>query len=90
MGDLIFASGKKGHRFILPHSKVMIHESLIPHGVGGSASSIKSTADSILQTRELLNGILAKHSGKTLEERKATKTQILAFYDCGEKEVIIC
>ena len=73
MGAVIFASGKKGHRFILPHSKVMIHEPLIPHGVGGSASSIKSTAESIMQTRELLNGILAKHSGKTIEEiNKAT------------------
>ena len=73
MGALIFAGGKKGHIFMLPHSKVMIHEPLIPNGVGGSASSIKSTADSILQTRELLNGILAKHTGKTLEEiNKAT------------------
>lgn len=73
MGALIFAGGKKEHRFILPHSKVMIHEPLIPNGVGGSASSIKSTADSILQTRELLNGILAKHTGKTIEEiNKAT------------------
>lgn len=73
MGALIFAGGKEGHRFMLPHSKVMIHEPLIPNGVGGSASSIKSTADSILQTRELLNGILAKHTGKTLEEiNKAT------------------
>lgn len=73
MGALIFAGGQKGRRFILPHSKVMIHEPLIPNGVGGSASSIKSTADSILQTRELLNGILAKHSGKTLDEiNKAT------------------
>lgn len=73
MGALIFAGGKKGHRFMLPHSKVMIHEPLIPNGVGGSASSIKSTADSILQARELLNGILAKHTGKTLEEiNKAT------------------
>lgn len=73
MGALIFAGGKKGHRFMLPHSKVMIHEPLIPNGVGGSASSIKSTADSILQTREILNGILAKHTGKTLEEiNKAT------------------
>ena len=73
MGALIFAGGKKGHRFMLPHSKVMIHEPLIPNGVGGSASSIKSTADSILQTRELLNGILAKHTGKSLEEiNKAT------------------
>lgn len=73
MGALIFAGGKKGHRFIMPHSQVMIHEPLILNGVGGSASSIKSTADSILQTRELLNGILAKHTGKTLEEiNKAT------------------
>lgn len=73
MGALILAGGKKGHRFIMPHSQVMIHEPLIPNGVGGSASSIKSTADSILQTRELLNGILAKHTGKTLEEiNKAT------------------
>lgn len=73
MGALIFAGGRKGHRYILPHSQVMIHEPLIPNGVGGSASSIKSTADSILQTREMLNGILAKHSGKTLEEiNKAT------------------
>ena len=73
MGALIFAGGQKGRRFILPHSKVMIHEPLIPNGVGGSASSIKSTADSILQTRELLNGILAKHSGRTIDEiNKAT------------------
>ena len=73
MGALIFAGGRKGHRYILPHSKVMIHEPLIPNGVGGSASSIKSTADSILQTRELLNGILAKHTGKSLVEiNKAT------------------
>lgn len=73
MGALIFAGGQKGRRFILPHSKVMIHEPLILNGVGGSASSVKNTADSILQTRELLNGILADHSGKTLEEiNKAT------------------
>ncbi len=73
MGALIFAGGQKGRRFILPHSKVMIHEPLIPNGVGGSASSIKSTADSILRTRELLNGILAKHTCKTIKAiNKAT------------------
>lgn len=73
MGALIFAGGQKGRRFILPHSKVMIHEPLILGGVGGSASSIMSTADSILKTRELLNGILALHSGRSLDEiNKAT------------------
>lgn len=92
MGALIFAGGQKGRRFILPHSKVMIHEPLIPNGVGGSASSIKSTADSILQTRELLNGILAEHSGKTLDEiNKATDhdnfmtaEEAIAFGLCDE------
>ena len=68
MGALILAGGQKGRRFILPHSRVMIHEPLIPGGVGGSASSIKSTAESILETKELLNGILAKHTGKSIEE----------------------
>lgn len=92
MGALIFAGGQKGRRFILPHSKVMIHEPLIPNGVGGSASSIKSTADSILQMRELLNGILAEHSGKTLDEiNKATDhdnfmtaEEAIAFGLCDE------
>ena len=68
MGALILAGGQKGRRYILPHSQVMIHEPLIPGGVGGSASSIKSTADSILKTRELLNGIMAKHTGKSIKQ----------------------
>ena len=68
MGAVILAGGQKGRRFLLPHSKVMIHEPLIAGGVGGSASSVKSTAESILKTKELLNGLLAKHTGKSMEE----------------------
>lgn len=68
MAALILAGGQRGKRYILPHSKVMIHEPLIPNGVGGSASSIKSTADSILKTRDLLNGILATHTQRMVEE----------------------
>ena len=68
MGAVILAGGQKGRRFILPHSKCMIHEPLIQGGVGGSASSIKKTAESILETRSVTNGILAKHTGKTVEE----------------------
>ena len=68
MGAVILAGGKKDHRFILPHSKVMIHEPLIAGGMGGSATSIKKTADSILETKAVTNGILAKHTGKTMEE----------------------
>lgn len=73
MGAIILAGGQKGRRFILPHSKCMIHEPLIPNGARGSASSIKKTADSILETRDILNGILEKHTGKSRKEvNKAT------------------
>ena len=46
----------------------MIHEPLIASGLGGSASSIKNISDSILETRSIVNGILAEHTGKTIEE----------------------
>ena len=68
MGAIILAGGQKGHRFILPHSKVMIHEPLIDGGIGGSATSIKKTADSIIETRSITNGILAKHTGKSIKQ----------------------
>ena len=68
MGAIILAGGHKGRRFILPHSKCMIHEPLISGGFGGSASSIKKTADSILETKDIINGVLAKHTGKSLKE----------------------
>ena len=73
MAAVILAGGQKGRRFILPHSKTMIHEPLLSGGVGGSASSINNISDSILETRKILNGILAEHTGKTLKEiNKAT------------------
>lgn len=73
MAAIILAGGQQGHRYILPHSKVMIHEPLLAGGVGGSATSIKNISDSILETREIVNGILSKHTGKTMKEiNKAT------------------
>ncbi len=68
MAAVILAGGQKGRRYILKHSKVMIHEPLIAGGVGGSATSIKNISDSILETKKIVNDILAKHTGKTLEE----------------------
>ncbi|MBR4759572.1 MAG: ATP-dependent Clp protease proteolytic subunit [Lachnospiraceae bacterium] len=68
MGAVILAGGQKGRRFILPHSKCMIHEPLISGGMGGSATTIKKTAESILETKEITNSILAKHTGKSVEE----------------------
>ncbi len=68
MAAVILAGGQKGRRFILPHSKCMIHEPLISGGMSGSATTIKKTAESILETKAITNGILAKHTGKSIEE----------------------
>lgn len=68
MAAVILAGGKKWQRFILPNSRVMIHEPLIAGGVGGSASSISKTAEDIMTIKKLCNGILAKHTGKSPEE----------------------
>ncbi len=92
MAAVLLASGQKGRRFILPHSKTMIHEPLITGGVGGSATSIRTISNSILETKQLINEILAKHTGRTIEEiDEATKfdnymnaTESIAFGLCDE------
>ncbi len=71
MASIIFAGGHKGHRFILPNSKIMIHEPLVYGNTGGSASSVATTAESLLKTRDLLNGLLAKHTGKSVKQINA-------------------
>ena len=68
VGAVLLAGGQKGRRFILPHSKVMIHEPLIMDGFGGSATTIEKKAKSILETKFVINSILAESTGKTIEE----------------------
>lgn len=66
MAAVLLAAGKKGKRLILPHSRVMIHQ---PHGgAGGTAMDIEIQAEEILKLKGILNEILQKHSGRTLEE----------------------
>jgi len=63
-GAVLLAGGSKGKRFALPHAKVMIHQ---PYGgVGGQVSDIEIQANEILKTRDMLNEILAGHSGQTV------------------------
>lgn len=71
MAAIILAGGQKGHRYILPHSKMMIHEPLIAGGVGGSATSIKRTAESIMETKRIAVELLAKDTGKSKEKIEA-------------------
>jgi ATP-dependent Clp protease protease subunit len=64
-GAVLLAGGSKGRRFALPHSKIMIHQ---PYGqVGGQVSDIEIQAAEILETRQVLNQILAQHTGQPIE-----------------------
>jgi ATP-dependent Clp protease, protease subunit len=64
-GAIVLAGGAKGKRFALPNSKIMIHQ---PYGqVGGQVSDIEIQAREILETRETLNQILARHTGQPIE-----------------------
>ncbi len=65
MGAVLLAGGANGKRFCLPHSRMMIHQPL--GGFQGQASDIDIHAKEILQVRERLNRILAKHTGQSLE-----------------------
>jgi len=63
---IILSAGKKGKRFILPNAEIMIHQPL--GGVEGQATDIAITAKHILKTRDNLNKLLAKNTGKPLAQ----------------------
>jgi ATP-dependent Clp protease protease subunit len=63
MGAVILSAGAKGKRYALPNAEIMIHQPL--GGAEGQASDIEISAKHIIRTRENLNKILAKNTGKT-------------------------
>ena len=65
MGAFLLSSGAKGKRFALPNAEIMIHQPL--GGMQGQATDIKIHADHILRTRDTLNSILAKNTGKPID-----------------------
>ncbi len=66
MGAVLLAAGAKGKRYVLPHSRVMVHQPL--GGFQGQASDIEIHAKEILSTRERLNQILQHHTGQSLDK----------------------
>lgn len=66
MGAFLLAAGKKGKRYALPNSTVMIHQPL--GGVQGQASDIKIHTEYLLRIKEKLNKILSENTGKPLEQ----------------------
>jgi ATP-dependent Clp protease protease subunit len=68
MGALLLAAGAKDKRYSLPHSRIMIHQPL--GGARGQASDIEIQAREILYLKDRLNAILAKHTGRNIEQIK--------------------
>ncbi|MGO8747520.1 MAG: ClpP family protease [Thermoguttaceae bacterium] len=80
-GAVLLAGGSKGKRFALPHAKIMIHQ---PYGqVGGQVSDIEIQAQEILKTRDVLNRILADHTGQPIE--RIAKDTDRDFYMSAEE-----
>jgi len=66
MACVLLAAGTKGKRFVLPHSRVMIHQPI--GGFYGQATDVEIHAKEILKMKDLLNNILAKHTGQPIEK----------------------
>ena len=81
MAAILFASGAK--REMPPHSRLMIHDPLITGGVGGSALRVESMAKDLMQTRETVGKILARHTRHSLEEVLA-KTATDCYFSAPE------
>ena len=67
MAAVLFAAGTQG-RFMLPHSKLMLHEPLIDRGIGGNVTSFRAVSEELISVRDMLNGILSELTGKTPQE----------------------
>jgi len=81
MGAILLAGGTKGKRFCLPHARIMIHQPL--GGFQGQAADMEIHAREMLEVRDRLNKILAKHTGLNVEKIK-TDTDRDNFMDWKE------
>jgi ATP-dependent Clp protease protease subunit len=85
MAAILLAAGKKGKRFALPNSRVLIHQPLM-HGLGGQASEIDIHAKDIMKMKARMNQILANHTGQPVDkvDRDTDRDYILQANDAVE------
>ena len=69
MGSFLLAAGKKGKRFSLPNSRIMVHQPSA--GFQGQATDIEIHANEVLSLKKRLNEIYSKHTGKSVDEIKS-------------------
>ncbi len=82
-GAVLLACGTKGKRYMLPHSRVMIHQPLIRGGLGGQATDIIIEAAEMEKTKERLTSILSLHTGQSME--RLTKDMERNYYMSAEE-----
>ncbi|MCB1146339.1 MAG: ATP-dependent Clp protease proteolytic subunit [Leptospiraceae bacterium] len=85
MGAILLCAGEKGHRYVFPHAKVMIHQPLISGQIVAPAIDIKIHATEIKKTRNEMNRILAEATGHSIE--KIEKDTDRDYYLNGEEAV---
>ena len=68
MGSVLFAGGKGGKRFMLPNSRILLHQPLISGVMQGAATDLEIEAKEILRLRERLYDVLSKHTGKDAKD----------------------
>ncbi|XBC42197.1 MAG: ATP-dependent Clp endopeptidase proteolytic subunit ClpP [Buchnera aphidicola (Meitanaphis elongallis)] len=90
MAALILASGKKGKRFCLPHSRMMIHQPL--GGCNGQASDIEIHAQEIIKIKKMINKIMSMHTGKDVHviEKDTERDYFLSALEAIEYGLIDC
>ncbi len=69
MGQFLLSAGTKGKRFALPHSRIMMHQP--SGGLGGTASDIRIQAEQSLHIKKTMGGLIAEHTGQTVEQIEA-------------------
>ena len=89
MGAVLLACGTKGKRFALPNSRILIHQPSAG-GISGQATDIKIAAEEIIRTREVLNQILASHTGQPVEqvEKDVERDRIMTAAQAKEYGII--
>lgn len=68
-GQFLLSAGTKGKRYALPHSRIMMHQP--SGGLGGTASDIRIQAEQSLHIKKVMAGLIAQHTGQTVEQINA-------------------
>ncbi len=84
-GTILLLAGDKGRRRALPNARIHMHQPLVQGGAGGQASDIDIFAREMLHTRDVMNGIIQRHTGQSLERIKRDTDR--DFYMSAEEAV---